>query len=652
MDAHTAAAATRLRASQPHESVDLASPARSAPYAKRSAPLARFLRYVRPYTWLLVGATLAGVLKFVLPAAFAIALRYMTDRLVPQFGAAPQPTDPVFAATERYLAWLANAAPASWNAATPWGQFNLLAATLLVVYAIWGVSMYYRSYWAQIAGHRVMLDLRTDLFQHIQRLGHSFYQTRQSGGIVSRLTADIALAQNFVGSAMTNIWMDVVACFFYVVLLFSMDVRLTLVALAVFPLYVLSMRVFGAESKRTSKQVQEAMEEFAGDLQERVAGFAVVKSFAAEQREARSFFANARGLYDLVMQNARITNLSSTLVQWLTEMATLALIWYGGYRVFKGESTIGEVIAFILLLRQLYFPVNRISEMNTVLHNSLAAIERIFEVFDTQPDVKEAFKAKKLPRLRGEIAFEHVDFGYTPERLALNDIHLEIHPGEMVALVGPSGAGKTTLVQLIPRFFDPVSGRVLADGIDLRSVSIRSLRSQIGIVAQDTILFSGTVRENILYGKPDASDVELHTVARAAHAEEFIRELSEEYETLLGERGAKLSGGQRQRLAIARAFLIDPRILILDEATSALDSESELLIQDALKRLMRNRTSVVIAHRLSTVLHADRIVVMEGGRIVQVGPHAKLIADGGLYRRLYEKQFRAAARVGEIVSMR
>jgi len=610
---------------------------------KHPPPVRRFLRYVRPYAWLIVGATLAGVLKFTLPAAFAIALRYMTDRLVPPSGVAVQPTDPVFRATEHYLAWVASHLPAGWNATTPWGLFNILAATLLVVYAVWGVAMYYRSYWAQIAGHRVMLDLRTDLFQHVQRLSHSFYQARQSGGIVSRLTADIALAQNFVGAAMTNIWMDVVACVFYLALLLSMDVQLTLVSLLVFPLYILCMHTFGAESKRTSKQVQEAMEEFSGDLQERVAGYALVKSFASEQRETRAFFASARNLYDLVMDNARITNLSSSLVQWLTEMATLALIWYGGYRIFRGESTIGEVIAFILLLRQLYFPVNRISEMNTVLHNSLAAIERIFEVFDTAPEVTERPKARRLPRLKGEIAFEHVDFGYTPERLILSGIDLRIRAGEVVALVGPSGAGKTTLVQLIPRFYDPTAGRVLADGIDLREVTLRSLRGQIGIVAQDTILFSGTVRENILYGKPDASDEELLAVARAAHVEEFIADLPEGYDTLLGERGTKLSGGQRQRLAIARAFLIDPRILILDEATSALDSESERLIQDALGRLMRDRTCVIIAHRLSTVLHADRIVVQDEGRIVQTGPHARLVEQDGLYRRLYETQFRAEA---------
>jgi len=302
------------------------------------------------------------------------------------------------------------------------------------------------------------------------------------------------------------------------------------------------------------------------------------------------------------------------------------------------------------LLRQLYFPVNRISEMNTVLHNSLAAIERIFEVFDTAPEVTERPKARRLPRLSGEIEFERVAFGYTPERPILRGIELRIRAGEVVALVGPSGAGKTTLVQLVPRFYDPTAGRVLTDGIDLREVTLRSLRGQIGIVAQDTILFSGTVRENILYGNPDASDDELLAVARAAHVEEFVAELPEGYDTLLGERGTKLSGGQRQRIAIARAFLIDPRILILDEATSALDSESERLIQDALARLMRERTSVIIAHRLSTVLHADRIVVLDEGQIVQLGPHARLIEQDGLYRRLYETQFRTEAHRSAVAS--
>ena len=266
------------------------APASSAAPIKHPAPVRRFLRYVRPYGWLLVGATLAGVLKFTLPAAFAIALRFMTDRLVPQFGGSVRPTDPVFTATERYLSWISSLLPAGWNSGTPWGLFNILAATLLVVYAVWGVAMYYRSYWAQVAGHRVMLDLRTDLFQHVQRLSHTFYQAHQSGGIVSRLTADIALAQNFVGAAMTNIWMDVVACVFYLALLLSMDVQLTPVSLLVFPLYILCMRNCSAPSPSAPRnRCRKPWRSFSGDLQERVAGYALVKSFAAERREARTF---------------------------------------------------------------------------------------------------------------------------------------------------------------------------------------------------------------------------------------------------------------------------------------------------------------------------------------------------------------------------
>jgi len=604
------------------------------------SPLRRFLHYVKPYWALIVGATLCGILKFTLPAAFALALRFMTDRLVPQAVPSAAASDPVFRGTEGYLAWAAAHLPAAWDTQSAWGQFNILAVTLLAVYSVWGVAMYYRSYWAQLAGHRVMLDLRTDLFQHIQRLSHSFFLSRQSGGIVSRLTADIALAQNFVGAAMTNIWMDVVACLFYLALLLAMNVRLTIAALAVFPLYIACMRIYGRASKRTSKDVQEAMEAFSGDMQERIGGYTLVKSFAAEQREVRGFFSRARTLHRLVMDNVRITNLSSTIVQWLTEMATLALIWYGGYLIFRGQASIGEVVAFIHLLRQLYFPVNRISEMNTVLHNSLAAIDRIFEVFDTQPDVRERPDAIRLPRVSGEIRFEGVSFAYGESPPVLCEVSLHIRAGEMIALVGPSGAGKTTLVQLIPRFFDPTVGRITVDGHDLRDVTLRSLRNQIGIVAQDTVLLSGSVRENIVYSMPDATDEALRRVARAAHAEAFIEQLPDGYDTLLGERGAKLSGGQRQRIAIARAFLRDPRILILDEATSALDSESEHLIQDALRQLMRDRTSVVIAHRLSTILHADRIVVMDQGRIVQIGSHAQLLAEGGLYGRLYERQFR------------
>ncbi|MEJ7808688.1 MAG: ABC transporter ATP-binding protein [Telluria sp.] len=609
---------------------------------KGSSGLRRFLGYVRPYAGLLAFAVFCGILKFLLPASLAISQRFVIDHLVPQSRADAGHSDFSYRWTLNYLEWAAARLPASWHATTPWGQLNILMTTLVIVYAMWAVSAFLRTYLSQLVGHRVILDLRTDLYQHITGLSHSFFQSNQSGSIVSRLMSDIALAQNFVGSAMTTIWMDLASCIFYLCLLFSMDGPLALASLCVFPFYIASMKTFGRAAKRTTKEVQEALADFSGDVQERMAGIAVVKSFAAENREARSFFHGARGLYDLTMRGVRLNALSNALTQWMTQMASLCLLWYGGYRVLNGQTSLGTVPAFMMLLRELYMPMNRISEMNTILQNSMAAIDRVFEVFDIQSEVREKPNAPRLSRLKGRITLEKVTFGYDAERPVLRDINLDIRPGEVIALVGSSGAGKSTLVQLMPRFFDPQDGRVLIDDTDVRAVSLRSLRSQIGVVAQETLLFSGSVRDNLLYGNPAATSEELERAARAAHAHEFIELLPEGYDTLLGERGARLSGGQKQRIAIARAFLCDPRILILDEATSALDSESEALIQEALAELMKGRTNIVIAHRLSTILGADRIAVMRAGKIVDIGPHVELLSRCRLYANLYNTQFRVA----------
>ncbi|MBK7863998.1 MAG: ABC transporter ATP-binding protein [Archangiaceae bacterium] len=615
--------------------------------APRSA-LRRFFEYVWPYAGLMWLATLAGMLKFVLPSTTALALKFLTDRLVPTMsGGQPQgKSDVVVRAIDALLFNFSHLLPAGWEG--PWGRFNLLMIFLIAIYALWAVSTYYRSYWAAVAGHRTMLDLRTDLYAHLTRLSHGFFASRQSGSIVSRLMADIALAQNFVGTAMTNIWMDLVSCVFYVYVLFSMDAPLAAAALVVFPFYIVSMRGFGKLTKQSTHDLQQAMETFSGDVQERIGGIQMVKSYTAEQREVRAFFGGARRLYDLTMRNAIFTSLSNSVVQWLTQMATVGIIWFGGYRLVTGQTSVGTVVAFILLLRELYFPISRMSELNAVLQNSLAAIERIFEIFDVEPDVKELPDARELPTPRGAVSLENVTFGYG-EAAVLRDLSLEVKPGEVVALVGPSGAGKSTLIQLVPRFYDPRQGTVRVDGVDVRELKLRPLRAMVGMVAQDTLLLSGSVRENILYGRPSATEAEVLAAARAAHAHEFITALPQGYETELGERGTRLSGGQKQRIALARAFLKDPKILILDEATSALDSESEALIQQSLDALMKGRTCIAIAHRLSTIVHADRIVVMEAGKIVEVGPHAELLRRGGLYARLYQRQFglteRAAADV-------
>ena len=614
----------------------------ATPSVPPRSSLVRFLGYVRPYGGLIAIAVMCGILKFVLPASVAISQRFVIDELIPNVQARHGQSDFSYRGTLNYLQWMSERLPAHWQPNTPWGQLNILMATLIVVYAIWGVSFFGRTYLTQLAGHRVILDLRTDLYGCITRMSHSFFQTHQSGGVVSRLMSDIALAQNFVGSAMTAIWMDMVACIFYLCLLFSMDRPLAWASLLVFPFYLASTRTFGRAAKRTTKEVQEALEEFSGDVQERVAGIQIVKSFAAEGRERKAFFHDARGLYNLTMRGVKVSAFSQSFTQWLTQMATLGILWYGGYRVLNGQTSPGTVPAFILLLREMYMPMNRISEMNTVLQSSLAAIDRVFEVLDIAPDVQEKPDAKKLPRLKGRITFERASFAYDEERPVLRDIDLDVRPGEVVALVGSSGAGKSTLVQLIPRFYDPQSGRILIDDMDVRDVSLRSLRSQIGVVAQETILFSGSVRDNLLYGRPGASEEEMIQAARAAHAHEFLEELPEGYDTLLGERGARLSGGQKQRVAIARAFLSNPRILILDEATSALDSESEALIQDALGELMKGRTNIVIAHRLSTILGSDRIAVMQRGKIVDIGSHLELLGRCKLYATLYNTQFRVA----------
>jgi ATP-binding cassette, subfamily B, putative efflux pump len=626
-----------------------ASPVRSAlaePVASlralRGSTLSRFLAYVWPYWGIILGATCAGMLKFVLPSTMALSLRFITDRLVlaatgGASSAAPAAApDAVASGIESYLTWLGGRLGNWWL--SPWGSFNLLMLTLVGVYAVWSVAQYYRSQWSQRAGLLVMLNLRADLYRHVQRLSHSFYQERQSGGIMIRLTADVALAQKLVGSVMTSIWVDLVTCAVYMYVLASMDGPLTLMALAAFPLYVASMRRFGPRSKRASLAVQNAMEVFSGDVHERIAGHSLVKAFAAERREDLSFFRRERWLYSLLLKSAHITNLANTVVQLLIQVATLGLVWYGGHRLIAGKTSVGTLVAFILLVRDLYLPISRISEMNTVLHNSLAAIDRIFEVFDMVPSVRNRADAKRVSAVRGRVTFERVTFGYRADQPVVHDVSLDVRPGETIALVGPSGAGKSTLSQLVPRFYDPQRGRVLFDGVDLRELELCSLRGQIGIVAQDTILFSGSVADNVLYAKPRASRAEVERAARAAWADEFIRAMPDGYDTLIGERGAKLSGGQRQRIALARVFLADPRVVILDEATNALDTESEQLVQRSISALLKGRTSIVIAHRLTTILAADRIVVLEAGRIVDVGGHAELLERGGLYGRLCDAQ--------------
>ena len=578
-----------------------------------------------------------GILKFCLPLLLPLVLKFITDDILGQSRPGGT-TDPISRAMIDYSRWLSSHLP--FLGSDRFGMLNAIALTMLLVYFLLAIATYYRSLLAGKAGQRLIFDMRFDMYLHLQRMAHSFYANHQSGAIVSRFMSDIALAQNFVGSALTNVWMDGASLFFVIYVLFYLEPRLAWVSLTVMPFYVLTIRYMSPLIKKSSRRSQEKLEEMSGDLQEKIAGMTVVKAFVQERREARRFFKTSHQLTDMFFHNIRLGALNQMFTGFLTTAAPLIVVWIASFFVLREQMTVGTMIAFYGYLGSLYLPLQRFSELGLVVSNSMAAIERIFELMDVMPEVQEKPNALVLPPSRGQVSFAQVNFSYDNNLATLFDLNFEINSGEVVALVGQSGSGKSSLVSLIPRFYDVTSGRVLIDGHDVRDLTFKSLRGQIGIVLQETVLFSASLRENLLYGNPRASDQDLLRAAEMANALEFIERLPNGFETPIGERGIKLSGGQRQRIAIARAFLKNPRILILDEATSALDSESEHLIQDALWRLMQGRTTIIIAHRLSTIIHADRILVMHEGRIVETGRHPDLLAAGGQYTRLARKQFR------------
>jgi len=605
------------------------------PQKERQA-MVRFLSYLTPYLPLFISATVFGIINYTVGAVVPSITGYVVDRIIIGGHTHAGRTNRLYPAIDHVLHHFA-------PQATPSQQANILLGTVIVILLSMGLVMFLRGYLVGIGGQRVIFKLRNDLYEHIQGLSLSFFQQNRSGSIVSRLTSDIALAQNFIGNACTLLWMDSLSVIGIIIWLFLLSPRMATVSLIVLPFWVFSVRFYGQRIRKASHAVQEGLSELSGQVQEKVAGATVVQAFAREKRETRLFHRMHRSLYDRQVTTVRYQALNMATSNVLTSVAPITVVLFGAHEVIAGRMTTGMMITFWTTLGLFYMPLQRLTDMAAVIANAGAAIDRIFDIFDIAPDIADSPDAVALPaKIEGRVELRNVTFGYDPEVPILKGLNLDIKPGEVIAFVGPSGAGKSTLVNLVPRFYDVTGGAIFVDGHNIADVKVKSLRNNIGMVLQDNILFTGTIKENILYGRPGATDEEIVEAAVAANAHHFIEALENGYETEIGERGTKLSGGQKQRLAITRAFLRDPRILILDEATSALDSESEKLIQNALNRLMIGRTTLIIAHRLSTIMYADKIVAMQDGRIIEIGSHTDLLAHRGLYYHLYKAQFEHA----------
>ncbi len=517
---------------------------------------------------------------------------------------------------------------------------NLIVLGLVALVAVKGIFSYAQTYLMSLAGFKVITHIRNHIYEHLQRLSLSFYKKKRTGEIISRVINDVDVIQNTIANTAVNFFTNLLVLLGVLVLIFYIHWRLSLFVLAILPILGITASRFGLRIRKFTRSVQGKIANISSILQETIAGIEVVKSFGMEAREIERFKEeNARTL-QLTMKRARIIAALSPVMEVMTLIGLTGVLWYGGREVIRGILTTGELVSFLGYIGLAVNPLSQVGQAYGFYQQAMASAERIFEILDTQPEIRELPGALDLPRIKGWVRFENVYFGYAKEGIVLENINLEVKPGEKVAFVGLSGAGKTSLVSLIPRFYDPTSGTVTIDGYDVKKVTLGSLGKQIGIVSQETILFNGSIRDNIAYGKIDATDEEIILATKKANAHGFISRLPSGYDTRVGERGAKLSGGERQRIAIARAILRNPRILILDEATSALDSESELLVKEGLERLMKNRSTLVIAHRLSTIQGADRIVVLNQRKIQEIGSHEDLLAKGSLYARLYKTQFK------------
>ena len=518
-------------------------------------------------------------------------------------------------------------------------MLKVLPLAIIGLGVLKGLFNFAQGYLMNYVGQRVVADIRERLYDHLQTLSLSFFDRTPTGVLMARITNDVAAIQGAVSNAVTGMIKDFFTAVGLVGVVFYRNWQLALIAMLVFPLAAFPFVRFGRKLRKVSRKSLQTMAYINTFLQETIFGHRIVKAFGMESYESRRFAEANNRYFRYLMKKVKVRALSTPVMELLAYVGIGSFIWIGGYYVIEGKMTPGEFFSFMTALAMLYDPMRGLSKVNLLIQEGIAAAKRVFEILDQTPEVKDSPGAKELPPFSKEIEYRDVYFRYGDE-MVLKGISFKVRKGEKVALVGSSGAGKTTITNLLPRFYDVTEGSILIDGVDIREVTLRSLRSQIGVVTQQTLLFNDTVRNNIAYGRPDIPQEEVEKVAKAADAHDFIMKLPQGYDTIIGEQGVLLSGGQRQRISIARALLKNAPILILDEATSSLDTESEREVQQALDRLMANRTVLVIAHRLSTVRGADRILVISDGRIVEEGTHEELMALGGEYRRLYELQFR------------
>ncbi len=573
----------------------------------------RYLQFVKPYKWPIAGTLLIGIVKFGIPLLLPIIIKYVIDDII---GSGTM----TIVEKKNQLYWVIG---------------MMLILFVIVRYPV----EYYRQYFAQWTGSKILYDIRDRLFAHIQQLSFKYYANTRAGEVISRIINDVEQTKNFVITGLMNVWLDAATIVIAAAIMMTMDVKLTLVALIVFPFYAFSVKYFFGNLRHLTRVRSQALAEVQSHLHERVQGMSVIKSFAIEPVEQERFRKHNQNFLQKALDQTAWNAKAFAVVNTITDIAPLLVIGYAGVQVIEGNLTVGTMAAFIAYIDRLYNPLRRLVNSSTTLTQAIASMDRMFELLDEKYDVTDKKDAMECRNVDGDLVFDHVQFQYDEENApVLRDVHLHVKAGETVALVGMSGGGKSSLVSLIPRFYDVTGGRILLDGTDIRDFEVRSLRDKIGMVLQDNILFSESVRENILLGRPDATKEDVIAAAKAANAHDFIMALPEGYETKVGERGVKLSGGQKQRVAIARVFLKNPPLLILDEATSALDLESEHLIQEAIEKLAKTRTTFIVAHRLSTITHADRIILIEHGEVIEDGTHVELMKKRGGYWRLFQVQ--------------